>query len=100
MQVTLSFTNSLKTRMSMMEPTILKHQDTAGWLHLVRIAFIHYIILQSLIQAIASIITMLPGFTFGALLAYLAMALPQLEEPNATGILITLHEASWLCRFQ
>ena len=31
------------------------------------------------VQYIASTITMLPGFTFGALLAYSAMAVPQVQ---------------------
>jgi len=60
--------------------SILKHQETAGIFNL----------------AMASVITMLPGFTFGALLSYMAMALPQLQEPNPTGILITLEQASWI----
>eukprot|EP00091_Calanus_sinicus_P011021 TRINITY_DN25148_c0_g1_i1.p1 TRINITY_DN25148_c0_g1~~TRINITY_DN25148_c0_g1_i1.p1 ORF type:complete len:161 (-),score=26.18 TRINITY_DN25148_c0_g1_i1:14-472(-) len=63
-----------------MESTILKHQETAGRINL----------------AIAAAITMLPGFAFGALLSYLAMGLPQLQQPNPTGIIIDIHQISWL----
>jgi len=63
-----------------MESHILKHQETAGRINLV----------------IGAAIAMLPGFTFGALLAYLAMGLPQLQEPNPTGILLDIYQISWL----
>jgi len=39
---------------------------------------------------------MLPGFTFGALLAYSAMAVPQMMVENSTGIVIDLYQASWV----
>jgi len=45
---------------------------------------------------IAASIAMLPGFTFGALLAYLAMGLPKLQQPNNTGILLDIFQVSWL----
>ena len=50
------------------------------------------------IKYVAAAITMLPGFTFGALLSYLAMGLPQLQQPNPTGIIIDIHQISWLCK--
>jgi len=63
-----------------MGSTILKHQETAGRRNL----------------AIAATIAMLPGFTFGSLLAFLAMGLPQLQQPNKTGILLDIFQVSWL----
>merc|ERR1712179_804748 len=63
-----------------MGSTILKHQETAGRKNL----------------AIAATIAMLPGFTFGSLLAFLAMGLPQLQQPNKTGILLDIFQVSWL----
>jgi len=63
-----------------MESELLSHQKTAGTSRLF----------------LASVIAMLPGFTFGGLLAYLAMGVPQLMTPNSTGILIDLYQASWL----
>jgi len=59
---------------------MLKHQESASLWNLY----------------IASTITMLPGFTFGALLAYSAMAVPQMMEENSTGIVIDLYQASWI----
>jgi len=63
-----------------MESFMLKHQEAASVWNLY----------------IASTITMLPGFTFGALLAYSAMAVPQMMVENSTGIVIDLYQASWV----
>ena len=65
---------------------------------------------------LGSVVTMLPFVTFGTLSAYLtigdsnlcatlkkcfqSLGLPQLLEPNGTGIIIDLHQISWICKFQ
>ena len=63
-----------------MESHILKKQETAGLRNLV----------------LAACLAMLPGFTFGAVLAFLALGVPQFQHHNHTGFTIDLHQASWL----
>ena len=64
---------------------------------------------------LGSLVTMLPYVSFGTLSAYLTigdtnqnrshqrktfqyLGLPQLLEPNDTGIIIDLHQISWICK--
>merc|ERR1719225_327819 len=44
----------------------------------------------------SSILCMLPMLTYGTVSAYLTIGLPKLLEPNGTGIIIDLHQMSWL----
>ena len=50
-------------------------------------------------MVLGSLVTMLPYVSFGTLSAYLTVGLPRLLEPNNTGIIIDLHQISWICKF-
>ena len=41
---------------------------------------------------------MLPILTFGTVSAYQTIGLPKLLQPNGTGIIIDIHQMSWLCK--
>ena len=43
-------------------------------------------------------LAMLPVLTYGCLQSYMTIGLPQLLEPNQTGILINLHKMSWISK--
>ena len=51
-----------------------------------------------LIMVYSSILSMLPMLTYGTVSAYLTIGLPKLLEPNGTGIIIDLHQMSWICK--
>ena len=65
---------------SMEEGRILCHQQSAGvarmWL--------------------GAVLAMLPFVTTGFTYAYSNLGLPQMLEPNGAGILIDIHELSWI----
>ena len=44
----------------------------------------------------SSAMVMLPVLTHGTVSAFLTIALPKLQKPNPTGIIIDLYEVSWL----
>ena len=44
----------------------------------------------------SSAMVMLPVLTHGTVSAFLTIALPKLQKPNPTGIVIDLYEVSWL----
>ena len=48
---------------------------------------------------LGSMLTMLPVLTFGTLSAFLTVGLPQLLEPNGTGIMIDIYQLSWVCKY-
>ena len=41
-------------------------------------------------------LVMLPVLTQGTVSAFLAIALPKLQKPNPTGLIIDLYQVSWL----
>ena len=43
-------------------------------------------------------LAMLPVLTYGCLQSYMTIGLPQLLQPNQTGILIDLHKMSWISK--
>ena len=45
---------------------------------------------------VSSGMVMLPVLTHGTLSAFLTIALPKLQRPNPTGILVDLYQVSWL----
>ena len=45
---------------------------------------------------VSSGMVMLPVLTHGTLSAFLTIALPKLQKPNPTGILVDLYQVSWL----
>ena len=45
---------------------------------------------------ISSAMVMLPVLTHGTVSAFLTIALPKLQKPNPTGIVIDLYQVSWL----
>ena len=45
---------------------------------------------------ITSALVMLPVLTHGTLSAFLTIALPKLQKPNPTGLMIDLYQVSWL----
>ena len=49
---------------------------------------------------ISSAMVMLPVLTHGTVSAFLTIALPKLQKPNPTGIIIDLYEVSWLGEIQ
>ena len=67
----------------MEEGKILSHQQSAGvvkmWL--------------------CSLLAMLPFLTSGFYFAYSSMGLPQMLEPNGSGILLDIHQLSWISEY-
>ena len=45
---------------------------------------------------LGSVLAMLPYTTTGFTYAYCNLGLPQMLEPNGAGILIDIHELSWI----
>ena len=43
-----------------------------------------------------SALVMLPVLTHGTVSAFLTIALPKLQKPNPTGLIIDLYQVSWL----
>ena len=67
----------------MEEGKMLSHQQSAGvvkmWL--------------------CSLLAMLPFLTSGFYFAYSSMGLPQMLEPNGSGILLDIHQLSWISEY-
>ena len=49
---------------------------------------------------LGSVLAMLPYTTTGFTYAYCNLGLPQMLEPNGSGILIDIHELSWIGKQQ
>ena len=49
-------------------------------------------------MGIPSLLSMLPVLTYGTVSAFQTIGLPKLLEPNGTGIIIDIHQMSWLCK--
>ena len=45
---------------------------------------------------LTSALVMLPVLTHGTVSAFLTIALPKLQKPNPTGLIIDLYQVSWL----
>ena len=45
---------------------------------------------------LTSALVMLPVLTHGTVSAFLTIALPKLQKPNPTGLMIDLYQVSWL----
>ena len=63
-----------------MDGKILEHQQTAGVIKLV----------------FGSMSTMMPALSYGCLQSYFTIGVPKLMKPNQTGILLDLHQMSWI----
>ena len=59
---------------------ILAHQQSAGVVNMWR----------------GSVLAMLPFFTTGLTYTYVNIGVPQMLNPNGAGILIDIHELSWI----
>ena len=64
------------------EGKILVHQKSAGLINM----------------WLVSILAMLPFLTSGFNYAYSSMGLPQMLEPNGSGILLDIYQMSWISR--
>ena len=67
----------------MEEGQILSHQQSAGVLKM----------------WLCSLLAMLPFLTSGFYFAYSSMGLPQMLEPNGSGILLDIHQLSWISEY-
>ena len=67
----------------MEEGKILSHQQSAGVLKM----------------WLCSLLAMLPFLTSGFYFAYSSMGLPQMLEPNGSGILLDIHQLSWISEY-
>ena len=65
-----------------MDGAMLSHQQRAGVTKLV----------------LGSVLAMLPCLSYGCLQSYFTIGLPKLMEPSQTGILLDLHQISWISR--
>ena len=65
-----------------MAGNILEHQQTAG---VIKMMF-------------GSMVTMLPYLSYGCIQSYFTTGLPKLMKPNQTGILLDLHQMSWISK--
>ena len=63
-----------------MEGTLLAHQQTASVTKLI----------------FGSFLTMLPTLSYGCVLSFATCGLPKMMELNKTGILLDIHQISWI----
>ena len=65
-----------------MEGSLLAHQQTAGVTKLI----------------FGSFLAILPTLSRGCVLSFATIGLPKMMEPNKTGILLDIHQISWISR--
>ena len=65
-----------------MVASLLVHQQTAGVVRLL----------------LCSLLTMLTSFSRGCIISFSTCGLPKMMEPNKTGILLDIHQISWISK--
>ena len=65
-----------------MVASLLVHQQTAGVVRLM----------------LCSLLTMLTSFSRGCIISFATSGLPKMMEPNKTGILLDIHQISWISK--